>query len=27
VFLVTPSNVKVSAEERLRLQENGLLQP
>jgi len=25
VFLVTPSNVKVSAEERLRLQENGLL--
>jgi cell division inhibitor SepF len=27
VFLVTPSNVKVSAEERQRLQENGLLQP
>jgi cell division inhibitor SepF len=27
VFLVTPSNVKVSAEERLRLQENGLLRP
>ena len=26
VFLVTPSNVKVSAEERQRLQENGLLQ-
>jgi cell division inhibitor SepF len=25
VFLVTPSNVKVSAEERQRLQENGLL--
>jgi cell division inhibitor SepF len=25
VFLVTPSNVKVSAEERMRLQENGLL--
>lgn len=25
VFLITPSNVKVSAEERLRLQENGLL--
>lgn len=27
VFLVTPSNVKVSAEERQRLQENGLLRP
>jgi cell division inhibitor SepF len=27
VFLVTPSNVKVSAEERARLQENGLLRP
>jgi len=25
VFLITPSNVKVSAEERQRLQENGLL--
>ena len=25
VFLMTPSNVKVSAEERLRLRENGLL--
>ncbi|HUC38030.1 MAG TPA: cell division protein SepF [Acidimicrobiales bacterium] len=27
VFLVTPSNVQVSAEERQRLQENGLLRP
>ena len=27
VFLVTPSNVKVSAEERQRLQEHGLLRP
>ncbi|MHB8682377.1 MAG: cell division protein SepF [Acidimicrobiales bacterium] len=27
VYLVTPSNVKVSAEERQRLQENGLLRP
>jgi cell division inhibitor SepF len=27
VFLVTPSNVKVSAEERQRLQENGLMRP
>lgn len=27
VFLVTPSNVQVSAEERQRLQENGLLLP
>jgi cell division inhibitor SepF len=27
VFLVTPSNVRVSAEERQRLQENGLLRP
>jgi cell division inhibitor SepF len=27
VFLMTPSNVKVSAEERQRLQENGLLRP
>ncbi|MHB1503041.1 MAG: cell division protein SepF [Acidimicrobiales bacterium] len=27
VFLVTPTNVKVSAEERQRLQENGLLRP
>jgi cell division inhibitor SepF len=27
VFLITPSNVKVSAEERQRLQENGLLRP
>src|ERR1019366_8441864 len=27
VFLVTPSNVKVSAEERQRLPENGLLRP
>ncbi|MHB8439094.1 MAG: cell division protein SepF [Acidimicrobiales bacterium] len=27
VFLMTPSNVKVSAEERARLQENGLFQP
>ena len=27
VFLVTPSNVQVSAEERPRLQENGLLRP
>jgi len=27
VFLVTPSNVKVSAEERQRLQDNGLLRP
>jgi cell division inhibitor SepF len=26
VFLVTPSNVKVSAEERQRIQESGLLQ-
>ena len=25
VFLVTPSNVKVSAEERQRLQQNGLM--
>lgn len=27
VFLITPSNVQVSAEERQRLQENGLLRP
>jgi cell division inhibitor SepF len=27
VFLLTPSNVEVSAEERLRLQERGLYQP
>ena len=27
VFLITPSNVRVSAEERQRLQDNGLLQP
>jgi len=27
VFLLTPSNVEVSDEERLRLQERGLFQP
>jgi cell division inhibitor SepF len=27
VFLITPSNVRVSAEERQRLQDNGLLEP